>query len=102
MTDEEVSLLQRELLGKLGKILHEHGPMNEHARQFILAHAHVPDFRSLGTTLVFLHAAHVRRKRERELLGKGPECEACMGDGSVGILPCEACDGTGDAPEVGG
>lgn len=88
----------RALLGEFIWLMKVHGTRSEEARQFALAHRRVPEFVRLAfATMIFREQLEVR-EAERRLLGKGPECEECMGEGTVGIFPCKACDGTGDAP----
>jgi len=67
-------------------------------RDFVRKHATYPHFKSLAYTLIIFKEGMNAQDAERRLLGKGPACEACLGDGSIGVLPCDACGGTGDGP----
>ncbi len=89
------------LLTEVVRLAREHGARGEPVRQFIRANAAYPEFKSLAITLVMLKDMFDRRRAERALLGKGPACRNCSGEGMVGevCLPCEACGGTGDEPD---
>lgn len=88
----------RELLGQVTALIREHGPRADQVREFIRANLDYPRFKGLAYTLVIVKEGLVAQEAERELLGKGPVCDRCQGDGAVGVLPCEECGGTGDGP----
>jgi len=92
----------RRLLGEAAWLIRTHGPRTDAVRDFIRANASYPRLKELVYTLILMKEGFDAQDAERRLLGKGPVCDLCQGDGYVDVLPCERCGGTGDEPTPSG